>query len=144
VTDDLVTYNLAGRYLLADLWADVVLDPVWDVVGRIQDRGLTLILAHPERLRAVQDSLDVAWRFRDLGVLLQGNLQCFGDPTHTHTRQTADRLLEHDAYFMLGSDTHRADSMEGRLRGLRNLAASLDPGHLDRLTIHNPKTLLGI
>jgi protein-tyrosine phosphatase len=143
LTDEfLITYGLAERYILADIWA-ATLPPFFEPTVRwLQSRGYTVILAHPERMRAVQDKPNLADYFADLGLLLQGNLQCFGDPPEAHTRRVAEQYLLEGRYFMLGSDTHNPQSMPIRINGLRNATALAGEDVIRKLTADNPRKLL--
>jgi protein-tyrosine phosphatase len=143
LTDEyLLTYAMAERYLLADIWAAELPAFFEPTVRWLQSRGYTVILAHPERMRAVQDNPMLADYFADLGMLLQGNLQCFGDPPDAHTRRVAEQYLAEGRYFMLGSDTHNPQSMAIRMDGLRNAITLAGGQVIDRLTIENPAKLL--
>jgi hypothetical protein len=73
---------------------------------------------------------------------MQGNLQCFGDPPHAHTRITAERFLAEGRYFMLGTDLHGPDSLPVRWAGFERVRSIVDEATFDRLTIHNPSTLI--
>jgi len=85
-------------------------------VQKIHGRGAMVILAHPERMRAVQADPSLADYFQELGLLLQGNLQCFGDPPHAETRRVAEQFLREKRYFMLGSDLHNLKSLPIRVQ----------------------------
>src|ERR1041384_1125695 len=85
----LVTYGTQRKYILADLWAEVLPEYFEPSVRWLQWLGLQVILAHPERMRAVQDNPKLCEYFSQLGLLLQGNLQCFGDPPDSFTYRTA-------------------------------------------------------
>lgn len=137
-----VTYALAGRFAIFDLWADRLPSHFEPAVRWLQALGLKVLLAHPERMRAVQDEPDLADYFDDLGLLLQGNLQCFCDPSHTPTRRTAELLLTTRRYFCLGSDCHGLQSLDTRLPGLDVVRNLVGADALDRLTIVNPRQLL--
>src|SRR5437764_6432743 len=77
--EDIVTYGMRRRYCLFDLWAER-LPPFFEPSVRwLQSLGLTVVLAHPERMRAVQDDPRMGDRLAEMGLLLQGNLQCFAD-----------------------------------------------------------------
>src|SRR5258708_27714399 len=52
--DEVVTYGMRGKHVLIDLWADRLPAFFEDAVRHLQSMGLTVILAHPERMRAVQ------------------------------------------------------------------------------------------
>jgi protein-tyrosine phosphatase len=104
--------------------------------------GLTVILAHPERMRAVQDDPSLAEYFTSIGLLLQGNLQCLGDPPHTDTRRVAELFLRENRYFCLGSDCHNPNTLDIRMRGLANAIELAGDAVIDRLTKENPRKLL--
>lgn len=139
--DELVTYGMAGKYALVDLWADRLPPHFEPSVRWLQRLGMTVILAHPERMRAVQDRPELADYFADLGLLLQGNLQCFNDPPAAPTRRVADRYLQDGRYWMLGSDTHGVGGLDQRLAGLRRVRELVDPATFARLTHDNPLKL---
>lgn len=115
----LVTYAMQHRYLLIDFWSDKLPAYFAEVVRWIQGHDLKVILAHPERMRAVQDNPSLADYFADLGLLLQGNLQCLGDPPEHPTNRVAQQYLREGRYFLLGSDLHKYESLPVRLAGLQ-------------------------
>jgi protein-tyrosine phosphatase len=140
--DAIVTYALRGKHVLIDLWAERLPPHFEPSVRWFQSRGLTVILAHPERMRAVQDVPELADHFAKLGVLLQGNFQCFGDPPHAHTRVTAERFLQEGRYFMLGTDLHGRASLPVRWAGFDRVRSLVDDATFDRLTIDHPTMLI--
>jgi protein-tyrosine phosphatase len=139
----LATYSGLGKYCLVDMWADKLPDFFEPTIRFLQAKGLTVILAHPERMRAVQDDPSLADRFAEMGILLQGNLQCLDDKPHTHTRRLADQYLSEGRYFMLGSDLHKLNTLPTRLAGLRNAIKLIGEEEINRLTSDNPKLLIG-
>jgi len=140
--DDLVTYGMARRFLLIDLWADRLPPFFAPVVRWLQSQGLKVILAHPERMKAVQDQPDLIDYFRALGTLLQCNLQCLGDPPEAATRVVAERALLDGRYFLLGSDLHNLNGLPIRLNGLRRAIELIGEAGVSQLTIENPRQLL--
>ncbi len=139
---ELPSFGMQGKYALIDLWADKLPAYFEPTVRWMQAGGLTVILAHPERMRAVQLDPDIADYFAELGILLQGNLQCLGDPPRALTRQVAERYLTEDRYFMLGMDLHNIASMPIRLAGLQRAGELVGVANLDQLLIANPKKLI--
>jgi protein-tyrosine phosphatase len=139
----LPTFNMAGKYAMFDLWADRL--PPWfePTIKWMQSAGLKVILAHPERMRAVQLDPGLGDYFAELGLLLQGNLQCLGDPPKAATRQVAERYLTEGRYFLLGMDLHNFASMPIRLAGLHRAIDLAGSEAVDELTIRNPWKLLG-
>jgi protein-tyrosine phosphatase len=139
---ELPTFAMAGKFCLFDLWAEKLPAFFWKSVEWLQSLGLKVILAHPERMRAVQDQPELAREFADGGLLLQGNLQCLADPPHTHTRRIAEQLLNEGRYFFLGTDCHNFAGLRVRLEGLENAVRFVGEKEVWRLTRDNPATLL--
>ncbi|MDB5297845.1 MAG: hypothetical protein JWO31_3828 [Phycisphaerales bacterium] len=141
--DAVVSYGMRGKVVLFDLWADRLPDFFRPAVRHLQSGGVTCVLAHPERMRAVQLDPGLIGLFTDeLGLRLQGNLQCFANPVGSMTRTVADGLLRRGAYWVLGSDLHNPRSLDVRLEGLRNAIRLVGDEAVDRLTVTNPRELL--
>jgi protein-tyrosine phosphatase len=130
-----------GRYMLVDMWTEKLPDFFEPTIRWLQGMGLTVILAHPERMRIVQDEPGVIEYFKSLGMLLQGNLQCFSDPPESLTRRCADQFLLDGRYFLLGSDTHNPGHIDRRIMGLENAIELVGDAKVDELTIIHPKLL---
>jgi protein-tyrosine phosphatase len=140
--DEIVSYAMQRKFALIDLWADKLPSFFLPSVQWLQSQGMTVILAHPERMRAVQDDPDLAEYFAELGILLQGNLGCFGDSPTAFSRQTAEILLDEDRYFMVGTDLHSPDGMRQRIAGLQRIEEIVSKEQLQQLTHDNPMKLL--
>jgi protein-tyrosine phosphatase len=138
----LISYDMDGRFVLIDLWAERIPEFFAPNVRWLKSRGAKVILAHPERMRAVQSDPDLADYFAELGLLLQGNLQCFGDPPHAETRRVAEQFLGEGRYFMLGSDLHNLKSLPVRIAGLHRVLETAGEEMTWRLTSTNPRQLL--
>jgi protein-tyrosine phosphatase len=140
--DQIPTYGMARRYCLFDIWVDRIPAFFWEAVEWLQSLNMKAILAHPERMRAVQNDPDIADEFAKRGLLLQGNLQCLGDPPHTDTRQVAERYLAEKRYFMLGSDLHNLAGLPIRMNGLARATELVGETEVWRLTRDNPSQLV--
>jgi tyrosine-protein phosphatase YwqE len=127
--------------MLVDMWAEKVPDFFEPAIRWLQGMGLTVVLAHPERMRAVQDRPEVVDDFAAMGILLQGNLQCFSDKPEAHTRRCAERFLTEGKYFLLGSDSHNPGSMDVRVNGLQCAIELVGDAKVDELTKVNPRKL---
>lgn len=140
--DYIVPLALANKYILTDIWADALPPHFEPAIRWLQQRGLTVILAHPERCTAFQRQPSLADDMKSLGVLLQGNLQCLSDPPDAPTRQVAEKYLRDGRYFLLGSDTHNPAGLPARIAGLHNAIEMVGDKRVNELTIHNPAKLL--
>lgn len=138
----LVSFGMQRKFVLIDLWADALPPFFAPSIQWFRSLDLKVVLAHPERMAAVQREPELADYFADLGILLQGNLQCFSDPVGSPTRTVAERYLREGRYFVLGSDLHNLASLTMRLDGLERAAELVGADEVDRLTITNPRGLL--
>jgi tyrosine-protein phosphatase YwqE len=139
--DEVVPLGL-GKYMLVDMWFPELPEFFEGVVEWLGDLGLTTVLAHPERMRAIQDDPELVDYIQSLGVYLQGNLQCFTDKPEALTRKCAERFLLDGKYFLLGSDTHNPQTIDVRMGGLARVRELVGESGLDELTITNPASLL--
>lgn len=140
--DNLVSYGMGRQFVLFDLWCEQLPPFFKPGVEWLRAQGVKVILAHPERMAAVQRQPELADAFAEMGLLLQGNLQCFSDPVGAPTRRTVERFLLEGRYFLLGSDLHNLSSLPMRLEGLRRATDLVGQEVIDRLTITNPSQLL--
>jgi protein-tyrosine phosphatase len=140
--DQVIPLALGEKYILVDIWCDALPKFFESAVRWLQNMNLTVILAHPERCRAIQLQPQLADWFKDLGVLLQGNLQCLNDPPDSPTRHVAKQYLKDGRYFVLGSDTHNPQGLPERLSGLANAIKMIGEDAVNQLTILNPQRFL--
>lgn len=140
--DETPTYRMRGRHCLVDFWFEDL--PTWfeAAVKHLQSLGLTVIVAHPERVKVVQRQPKLLDQFAGWGLLLQGNLQCLADPVGTPTRDLVERFLLEGRYHLLGSDLHGPDTLEHRMRGLERAIELLGDVAVDRLTRDHPRALI--
>jgi protein-tyrosine phosphatase len=141
---EIVTYGLHGKYVLFDFWADELPGDFWERIARLQSAGLTCVQAHPERIAAFQDRPLVLDEMAERGVLLQCNLHCLTDLGGARAKRSCEQWLKDGRYFMFGSDLHRLDTIDVRLKGLARAIELLGEATVDRLTIENPAKALGL
>lgn len=97
-----------GRYMLVELPAIDIPGFTEDFFFSLQARGITPVLAHPERhpLLAKDPEILVEWIRR--GVLTQVNGSSLMGRMGERSRQTAELLLARDMVHCIGSDAHSA------------------------------------
>lgn len=96
------------RYALVELPFFGGEDRLMDQLESLLCRNITPILAHPERIEAVQNNLDLLYTFVEKGMLNQitagSLLGHFGTQVQTFTEEILSRNLAH----ILASDCHSA------------------------------------
>ena len=140
--EEIATYGMAGRFVLFDFWAEVMPEFLGPATKHLQELGFTLIMAHPERVKAIQGDPESVDRFLAQGILMQCNTWCLREPPESPIRQVSERLLRAGKYHLLGTDLHDAGSMAPRLEGLRRAIEMVGEAEVNRLTREHPRRLI--
>lgn len=75
-------------------------------IFELQGRGLQVIIAHPERYRAVQEDVEVARRLVKLGCKLQASADFVAGGRLGAEKKPAKRLFDESLYSYIASDAH--------------------------------------
>ncbi|PHS37255.1 MAG: capsular biosynthesis protein [Sulfurovum sp.] len=103
---------MKGEYLLFETSYYAKPMQLEEMIFAITSSGYKPIMAHPERYRYVKDPLKEYSRFKELGVLLQVNLNSFGGHYGKDAKQKADFLSREGMIDFLGSDVHHKKQVE--------------------------------
>lgn len=132
-----------GRYLLIELPAAEVpayADEFW---YELELKGITPILAHPERYQQLRENPDLLLLWRRRGMLMQCNSGSFTGMFGSSVCENAKVLLANGLVDLLGSDGHRS---EGRNTDMSRAAAVIrqlaGEEVLRQLTETNPQAIL--
>lgn len=113
------------------------------LVELLRHRGITPLLAHPERIRTIQQDLESLAPYRELGCLCQVTAASFTGELGTRARQAAEALLERGWVEVLASDGHRFIGRHPVLSsGVRAVAALIGPQRAALLVEEHPRRIL--
>ena len=104
-----LTVNNNKKYILLELPFESVPFYVFDVLAQLKEKGITPIIAHPERNAQIQADKRVMKRMIKSGALSQitgGSLLGEFDPA---ARRSAVELLKGGLAHVIASDSHSAD-----------------------------------
>ncbi len=104
--DDLLAFGTA-RYLLVELGWAAPPRQLEDLIFRMQTRGYTPVLAHPERYTYYNDDLPSLARLRQIGCLFQLNWGSFTGRYRERAQAQARLLLKNEWVDFISSDLHR-------------------------------------
>lgn len=94
-----------GEFLL-ELPTGTMPADVERIVFELQGRGYTVIIAHPERYRYVQDDIDVVRRFIQSGCKIQVSADFWNEGAFSAVKKTAKKLLDEGLVHYIASDAH--------------------------------------
>lgn len=134
------TLGQTGRYLLVECPYRGSPRPFELAIGALKQKGITPILAHPERNPEVQDRPDRLLEFVAAGALVQITAASLEGNLDRASQHCARRLLELGAVHVLASDAHGPHI---RNAGLSGAAREVGDSALARyLTTEAPAAIL--
>lgn len=141
----LATYGQMGRYLLVETPYGLLTGTFEQIVfDRISAKGLTAVLAHPERSPTFQREPARLAALVEGGVLVQVTAPSLvSRDRRSASRKLALWILEQGLAHGLASDSHGGNT--GRppnLTAAREVAATIDPGYADWLCNDAPAAIL--
>ena len=127
------------QYMLVELPATHIPPFADDFFFTLQARGITPILAHPERHHEIGNNPWILLEWIRRGILTQMNGTSFTGRMGERTMKTAELLLTNNMIHLLGSDAHSPRQRTPRLTEARTKLHSLvDPDYAEQITTTNP------
>ena len=96
-----------GPYILVELPFDSLPDFTNDVLARLQDQGLTPLIAHPERQADIMRDPSIMGGLVGRGMLGQVTSTCILGRFGPEARDTAELLLKNGWVHVISTDCHR-------------------------------------
>lgn len=127
--DDAFHQKVKGKGLILSFGSKLVLvessflnKPIFfeSVMFDLMSSGYTPVLAHPERYRFLEGTIDWLVELKSMGVLLQVTLGSIGGYYGTKPEHIGKILLKNEMVDFLGSDLHRASHLEYLEKGLKS------------------------
>lgn len=140
--EELPTMN-GTKYLLMELPMHNQILYLDRILKEVISKGITLIIAHPERYSYVQKNYKVLNELVDMGVLFQSNYgSCIGQ-YGKEAEKTLKKLLKANMISFFGTDCHRSNSVYCQMPEiLRKLEKMVGREKLEELTTINPQKML--
>lgn len=76
-------------------------------IYELHGRGYQVIIAHPERYRAIQEDIDLARKLMKMGCKLQASSDFIAGGRFGKERKPAKRMFDELMYTYIGSDAHK-------------------------------------
>jgi protein-tyrosine phosphatase len=133
------TIGQTGRYLLLEVPYRGAPAALLGAVVRLQNEGITPILAHPERNPVVQDRPDLLEPLTNAGALIQVTAASVTGQLDRSSQLAAEKLLARGAVHVLATDTHGSHLARGGLADA--VEAIADPEVAEYLTSRVPEAI---
>ncbi|NLJ41906.1 MAG: capsular biosynthesis protein, partial [Clostridiales bacterium] len=131
------------QYILVELPMNEIPLYVDDFIFHLQLKGLTPILAHPERNTRIIENPNILARLIDLGSLAQINTGSITGFFGSRVQKSARNILTHNMGHMLGTDAHSNDRRGPYMReAVKLLKNWLGEEKTKEITKTNPKCII--
>ena len=136
-----LTINNNGKYLLVELPMQIIPAYTEDIFFKLNEEGITPVLAHPERNMEICQNPNILSDFVTKGVIVQINAGSLLGYFGKHTRKVAQALLAHRLVHVVASDMHSASSLAlgDAVPEVRNLVGA---ECVRQLFLENPRQVL--
>lgn len=103
---ELITWADQGRFILVELGFQRCSDNVLWAIDELIARGLTPIIAHPERYLWLPQQPWLFQEMRDRGCVFQFNMMSINGHFGPRLKKIVVDLMNHAGEFIIGSDSH--------------------------------------
>lgn len=132
-----------GRYMLVELPATHIPQYTDEFFFTLQARGISPILAHPERHPEIARNPELIVEWVNKGIFMQVNGPSLVGRMGDRAMQTAEVLLNSKLVHFFGSDTHGPKTRTPRLQDAKDKAISLIGEKLTRqILVDNPSAAI--
>lgn len=132
-----------SRYLLFELPMNSEPMDLNRMVYKMQEIGITPILAHPERYSYIQENPNIVYDLIKNGVLMQSNYGSVLGQYGKKAKVIFKKLLENNMIYFLGSDVHRVNSIYTKMpEAVNKIEEIIGKQKMQEITCINPQKVL--
>jgi len=133
----------SGRYLLVELPATHIPSFAEDFFFTLQTRGITPVLAHPERHPELAKKPEILAQWINTGILAQMNSTSITGLMGKRVMATAELLLTNQMVHAIGSDAHSIRSRNTDLTSaVGKITKMIGPERAHQLLVVNPDQII--
>ena len=141
VDNPLATFG-NGKYMLIEFHPHNIPDINKQVLFDLKMKGVTPIIAHPERYVQVQKNINIVSEWLEAGCIMQIDA---GSPLGLLGKQakiTSELLIKNNWFQLIGSDAHDDKNRNFCLKDSLNYIDSIVDGDLTHIVNDNPQKIL--
>ncbi len=113
------------------------------IIDSLIEKGLKVIIAHPERYKYVQNNPDYIIPYLEKGVIFQSNVGSIIGMYGEDARICINTLLKREMVQVLATDAHKTNSVYYKLDKISSkLKEKIKEDYFEELTLTNPQKIL--
>lgn len=133
----------SSKYLLMELPMNNKVLYLENVIYSLESKGITPIIAHPERYSYVQKDIKFVEELVERGVLFQANYGSIIGKYGNDASKSVKKLLKKKLIHFLGTDTHKSNSIYTQMNIiLKKLEKITGKEYLELLSVINPEIVI--
>lgn len=137
----LVNFN-NGKYMLIEFNPQIIPKNHVDYLFKLKLAGVTPIIAHPERYRAVQNDFNIINDWLRLGCLIQVSAGSILGFMGENLKKTASKIIYSNSCHILGSDAHNDQNRNFMLKDAFEKVEKMIGVSAKKLVYDNPKAVI--
>jgi protein-tyrosine phosphatase len=131
-----------GASVLLEFYESTFPPRIDQLLSVLRRRGLTPVVAHPERYRVLWEQPETLERLLDLGALALLDVAALVGKYGRHPQRCAELLLERGLYHAACSDAHRPQDVEQVASGIQRLRQLYGDEEVVELLSVGPREIL--
>lgn len=104
--DDVLFMDEANRYILLEMPHDGIPEYTADMIFDLTTRGITPVIAHPERNQGIQENPDKLYDFVKMGCLTQLTSSSYLGVFGKRVQALTEKIIKANLGFIFSSDAH--------------------------------------
>lgn len=125
--DDVIFMDESSRYLLLELPHHDIPEYTSQIVFELITRGITPVIAHPERNLAIQKDPEKLYELVKMGCLTQLTCSSYLGGFGAEVRSLTENIISANLGFVFSSDAHNFDGRRFRMKQAFEKLESIDP-----------------
>lgn len=132
------------KYLLIELPMQNKIKNIEEIIYELKIKGITTIIAHPERYEYVQKDIKYVDKLIEEGAILQSNYGSIIGIYGNKSKKTIKKLLKQEKILLLSTDIHYPNSRiyKNMNKILKKINKIIGEKKLKQLTTTNPKKII--
>ena len=140
--DDPIATIGNGKYMLIEFHPYNIPEIHKQVFFDLKMKGVTPIIAHPERYKKVQDNINIVAEWLEAGCIIQIDA---GSPLGflgQQAKKTSELLIKNNWYQIIGSDAHDNKNRNFCMKESLHYINSIVEGDINHLVKENPEKII--
>ena len=131
-----------GKYMLVEFLSHQIPDTQQQVLFDLKMKGVTPIIAHPERYKPVQENLSIIYKWINAGCLIQVDAGSLTGSLGTSAKTTAMEIVKRKLCQFIGSDVHDNHRRNFCLKEAIEICGDVSGDNVDEWVYKSPSKLL--